>query len=136
MKKYTINGKTFDSLPGKLTRNGEDYSPVNEALFVRLGGVVSDDGKPTPAEKIAASFNACLAELEVQAETLELGITADDFKAAAGAMMSSELIAWAREKGVPEEMISAVRSRMLEFIADAGRIGMTWTELVNGVVEA
>lgn len=102
---------------------------MTEKLFKQLGGTIEDDGKPTPEEKFFSALNAYLNDLEAEAQRLALDITIDEFKAAAGSMMSSELIAWAKSKGVPDEMIDIVRPQILTFIADASRLGMTWADI-------
>lgn len=129
MKTYTINGKTYDHLPDPLVIGGLTYSPVTEALFRDLGGEIHDDGEPTPKEKFFTALNAYLNDLEAEAQRLALDITIDEFKAVAGSMMSSELIAWAKDKQVPDSMIEVVRPRILTFIADASRLGMTWSDI-------
>ena len=40
MKHYTIDGKTTDYLPDPC----RGISPMTDALFVQLGGVITDDG--------------------------------------------------------------------------------------------
>lgn len=125
MKHYTIDGVTTDTIPNPC--HGD--SPVSEAHFIELGGTITDDGEPTPQEKFLAGLDTYLEGLEDQVEALGLSITIDEFKAAAGSMMSTELIAWARSKEVPESMIESVRNDILTMIADASRIGMTWTDI-------
>ena len=129
MKTYIFNGKTYDYLPDPLKTAEGDVSPMSEKLFVQLGGTITDDGQPTPERKFFAALNGYLAELEQQAEALALDISIDEFKRAAGSMMSSELIAWARGKQVPDSMIDAVRPQILTFIADASRLGLTWNDI-------
>ena len=125
MKHYTINGRTTDYLPDPCM----GCSPMNDEKFVALGGTITDDGEPSPKEKFFTVLNAYLNDLEAEAERLALDISIDEFKAAAGSMMSSELIAWAKSKGVPESMVSAVRQDILTLIADASRIGLTWSDI-------
>ena len=50
-------------------------------------------------------------------------------------MMSSELIAWAKSKQVPDNMIEVVRPQILTFIADASRLGLTWSDIFPKVSE-
>lgn len=126
---YKINGKTYTTLPDPLKTAGGEISPMTEKLFAKLGGTIEDDGQPTPEEKFFAALNAYLNDLESEAERLALNITIDEFKAAAGSMMSSELIAWAKSKQVPDSMIDVVRPQILTFIADASRIGLTWNDI-------
>lgn len=129
MKTYTFDGKTYTSLPDPLKTAGGEVSPMSEKLFVQLGGEIHDDGQPTPEEKFFTSLNAYLNDLEAEAERLALDISIDEFKVAAGSMMSSELISWARSKQVPDSMIDAVRPQILTFIADASRLGLTWSDI-------
>ena len=63
-------------------------------------------------------------------------ITPEEFLQAARDGISSELIAFARERGVPEEVIAEGRARIVEIMADALRFGVLWPELVNGAAEA
>lgn len=125
MKHYIYDGKTFDKLPDPF----RGASPMTEKLFMKLGGTIEDDVQPTPEEKFFAALNAYLNDLESEAERLALDISIDEFKAAAGSMMSSELVAWAKSKGVPDEMIDIVRPQILAFIADASRLGLTWGDI-------
>lgn len=135
MKHYIWQSKTYTSLPDPLKTAGGEISPMNEKLFKQLGGEIHDDGEPTPEEKFFSALNAYLNDLEAEAQRLALDISIDEFKAAAGSMMSSELIAWAKSKGVPDEMIDIVRPQILTFIADASRLGMTWADIFPEVTE-
>lgn len=125
MKTFIIDGQTFNSLPDPC----RNMSPMTEELFEELGGTITDDGQPTPEEKFFTAFNAYLNDLESEAERLALDISIDEFKAAAGSMLSSELIAWADSKGVPDEMIKKAREQILTFVADASRLGLTWSDI-------
>ena len=125
MKHFTIDGKTTDKLPDPC----HGCSPMTEARFIELGGTVTDDGKPSPKEAVAASLNSLLHELETQVG----GISVAEFKAAASAMHSGELVAYARQKGVSEEIIASARLRIMEIMADALREGVTWAELIGGI---
>ena len=130
MRQYTFGGKTTDRLPGLLVlADGSTVSPVTEATFTAYGGVITDDGEPTPKEAVVASLNTLLHELAEQID----GITIAEFKAAASAMHSGELVAFARQKGVSEEIIASARLRVMEIMADALREGVTWAELVEGI---
>ncbi len=130
MKQYFFGGKTFETLPGLLVlEDGSTVSPVTEETFTAYGGVITDDGTLTPKEAVVASLNTLLHEL---AERID-GITVAEFKAAASAMHSGELVAFARQKGVSEEIIASARLRVMEIMADALREGVTWTELVGGI---
>ena len=129
MKIYHFENRTYTSLPDPLKTAGGEVSPMTEKLFKQLGGTIEDDGEPTPEEKFFSALNAYLNDLEAEAQRLALDISIDEFKAAAGSMMSSELIAWAKAKGVPVEMIDIVRPQILTFIADASRLGLTWEDI-------
>jgi len=44
MKRYTWNGEKLDKMPGMLKlADGTTVSPVTEALFVSLGGMITDE---------------------------------------------------------------------------------------------
>ena len=130
MKTYTIDGITYDHLPDPIPLNGNQISPVTEELFVRLGGTITDDGKPTPTERVCASFAALIADLATKTDK----ITPKEFLAAAQNGISSDLIAFARAREVPDDVIAEGRSRIVEIMADAMRFGMTWAELIAGVI--
>ena len=104
-------------------------SPMTEALFVQLGGTIADDGEPSPKERVYAELNGALAELAKEVP----GVTIAEFKQAAATLYSAGLIAWAKSKGVPDEIIDSARSRIVEIMADALRIGMTWDDLIVGI---
>ena len=125
MKHYTIDGITTDYLPDPC----KGVSPMTEERFVDLGGTIEDDGLPSPQERVSAELNAALAELSEQVP----GVTIAEFKQAAATLYSAGLIAWAKSKSVPDEIIDAARSRIVEIMADALRIGMTWDELIDGI---
>ena len=130
MKHYIFGNQIFEKLPGLLRlTDGSTVSPVTEESFAAYGGVIEDDGDSTPKEAVIASLNNLLHELETQVE----GVTVAEFKAAASAMHSGELVAFAREKGVSDEIIASARIRIMEIMADALREGVTWAELVGGI---
>ena len=130
MKHYIFGNQSFEDLPGMLRlADGSTVSPVTEATFAAYGGIITDDGEPTPKEAVVTSLNTLLQELAAHVD----GITIAEFKAAASAMHSGELVAYAREKGVNEEIIASARVRVMEIMADALREGVTWTELVGGI---
>lgn len=130
MKTYIFEGKTFDSLPDPLyTVDGSAHSPMTEDRFRALGGTITDDGEATPKERICASFAALIADLAEQTDK----ITPEEFLAAAQNGISSDLIDFAREREVPEEVIAEGRARIVEIMADALRFGMNWTELIASV---
>lgn len=132
MKTYTINGETFDHLPDPLTIGDITYSPVSETLFRSLGGTVHDDGEPTAKERVCGAFRDLIAHLATQTDK----ITPEEFLAAAQNGISSDLIAFAREREVPEAVIAEGRSRIVEIMADALRFGVTWADLIASVSAA
>ena len=125
MKRYTINGKTTDYLPDPCM----GCSPMTDEKFIELGGTIADDGELSPREAVVASLNTLLHELAEQVD----GITVAEFKQAAAGMHSGELIAFARRKGVSEEIVASARARFIEIMADALREGTSWAELVEGI---
>ena len=132
MKRYTWNGEIFDKLPGKLELDdGTSVSPVTEALFVSLGGTITDDGEPTPKERVCAAFAELIADLANQTDR----ITPAEFLAAARNGISSDLIVFARSRGVPETVIAEGRARIVEIMADALRFGLTWPEILPSASE-
>lgn len=134
MKHYTYKGKTFtndipDPLDGVSPLHLKDGS-VNEARFKSMGGTITDDGEPTPQEKFFSNLNDYLEELEKEArEKYAVNITVDEFKQAAATMLSGDLIAWAKIKGVPDNMIESARNDILTKTADASRLGLTWNDI-------
>lgn len=129
MKRFTFNGVTTDELPGILNVPGGQISPVSEATFLAYGGTIEDDGQLSPKEVVIASLNTLLHELEGQVQ----GITIAEFKTAAASMHSGDLVAYARAKGVSEEIIASARTRVIEIMADALREGIGWAELIGGI---
>ena len=125
MKHYTIDNITTDYLPDPC----KGVSPMTDARFISLGGTIEDDGEPTPKERVCASFAALIADLAQKTDR----ITPEEFLAAAQNGISSDLISFARARGVPEDVIAEGRSRIVEIMADAMRFGMTWAELIAGV---
>lgn len=129
MKTYTFDGKTYDKLPDPLKTAGWEISPMSEKRFVSLGGTITDDGEPTPKERVCASFAALIADLVQKTDK----ITPEEFLAAAQNGISSDLIAFARARGVPEDVIAEGRTRIVEIMADALRFGVVWAELIASV---
>ena len=128
MKEYRYNGRTFDELPDPL----DGVSPMTEQRFVDLGGTITDDGAPSPKERVCGAFSDLISDLAGKTDR----ITPEEFLQAARNGISSELIAFARERDVPEEVIAEGRARIVEIMADALRFGVLWPELVNGAAEA
>lgn len=129
MKYYTYNGVTTTELPKILRIPGASISPVTEADFVQYGGVITEDEKLTPKEAFMRTIGTYLETLEEELHDAGIVITVDEFKEAARTKMSTDLIDWARAKHVPEEVIVTVRQKMLELIADASRLELTWNDI-------
>ena len=125
MKHYfDENGKELPARPNPW----KGRSPVSDALFMELGGTISEDGEPLPEERVCAAFSDLISGLADKTDK----ITPEEFLAAARSGISSDLIAFARERGVPEEVIAEGRARIVEIMADALRYGVTWEELMTG----
>ena len=130
MKTYTFEGVTYTELPKKLKlSNGDTVSPVTEFIFQSLGGVINDDGQPTPVEAFKDGIETYLEALEAQMTELGLHITVAEFKEAARTKLSTDLIAWAKGKNVPDEVIDVARQKIIELTADGSRLGLTWNDL-------
>ena len=127
MKLYYADGVTYTERPDPF----KGVSPMTDARFIELGGTIINDGELSPKEAVIASLNTLVHELATQVT----GITIAEFKQAAKTMLSSDLITYARGKEVPEEIITAARGRVVEIMADALRIGVTWNELIDGIQE-
>ena len=125
MKHYTIDGKTTDYLPDPC----KGCSPMTDALFVILGGEITDDGEPTPEQRVCGAFADLISDLASKTDK----ITPAEFLAAAQNGISSDLIELAQSRGVPDDVIAEGRSRVVEIMADAMRFGMTWANLIAGV---
>ena len=128
MKHYTIDNKTTDCLPDPC----RGVSPMTEARFVELGGTITDDGEPTPQERVCQEFADLIEDLASKTDK----ITPAEVLAAAQDGISANLIMFARDRRVSEAVITEGRSRIVEIMADAMRFGMTWAELVNGAAHA
>lgn len=128
MKHYTIDNKTTDYLPDPC----RGVSPMTEPRFIEMGGTIADDGEPSPKERVRGSFADLIADLASKTDK----ITPEEFLQAARNGISSDLIAFAREREVPEDVIAEGRARIVEIMADALRFGVFWAELVNGASEA
>ena len=133
MKRYfDTNGHEFQTPPDPFHGRSPMYKwngTYNDEAFLAMGGTITDDGEPTPKERVLAELNTALQELAKQVP----GVTIAEFKQAAATLYSGGLIAWAKSKSVPDEIIDAARSRIVEILADALRIGMTWDELIDGI---
>lgn len=129
MKTFIYDGKTYDKLPDPLKTAGGEVSPMTEKLFVQLGGTITDDGEPTQEQAVLDEFADLIADLAQKTDK----ITPPEFIEAANSGISSALITFARERGVPEEVIAEGRTRIVEIMADALRFGMTWESLIKSV---
>ena len=130
MKTFEYDGKTYNKLPDPLKTAGGEVSPMTEERFVALGGTIEDDGQPTPEQRVCEEFADLIEDLASKTDK----ITPEEFLAAAANGISSNLIDFARERGVPEAVITEGRTRIVEIMADAMRFGMTWAELIQGVI--
>lgn len=128
MKHYTIDNITTDYLPDPC----KGVSPMTDARFVALGGTITDDGEPTPEERVCQEFADLIEDLASKTDK----ITPEEFLAAAQNGISSDLISFARARGVPEDVIAEGRTRIVEILEDAHRFGTNWAELVKGVTGA
>ena len=128
MKHYTIDNITYDVLPDPC----KGVSPMTEERFESLGGVIEDDGLPTPEQSVIGEFAELIEDLSEKTDK----ITPEEFLQAAQNGISSDLIAFARERGVPESVITEGRVRIVEILEDAHRFGMNWTDLIAGVIGA
>lgn len=61
MKIYTWQGEDYTKLPDPLMTEVGQISPVSEALFLELGGTISDDGEPTHWEELDAACDVFIA---------------------------------------------------------------------------
>ena len=125
MKHYTIDNKTTDFLPDPC----KGVSPMTDERFVALGGTITEDGELSPKERVCGAFADLIADLSQKTDK----ITPEEFLAAMQNGISSDLIAFARSRGVPEEVIAEGRARIVEIMADALRFGVTWAELIASV---
>jgi len=126
MKLFVIDGKTYDKLPDPC----KGVSPMTEERFVALGGTIEDDGQPTPEQRVCEEFAALIEDLASKTDK----ITPEEFLLVAQNGISSNLIDFARAREVPEAVITEGRVRIVEIMADAMRFGMTWAELIAGVI--
>ena len=128
MKKFVYDGKNYDKLPDPLVTGNGSVSPVTEALFVSMGGTITDDGVLNPAARVRTAFADLIVDLAKQTDAM----TPAEFLTAAQDGISSDLITLARARGVPDSVIEEARTRIVEIMADALRFGVTWTELIAG----
>ena len=119
-----------DPFEGRSPMHHHDGS-YNDDAFREMGGTITDDGEPSPEQKFRQNLNSYLNGLEEQAQQLGLGITVSDFYQAASTMFSTDLIQWAKDLQVPDEMIAEVRNQILTYVADASRLGLTWDDIFS-----
>lgn len=55
MKQYIFRGETYAGIPDPLHTPEGSISPVSEATFLANGGLIEDNGAPTPEEEFAAA---------------------------------------------------------------------------------
>ena len=55
MKQYIYRGETYDRIPDPLHTPGGFISPVSESVFLANGGLIEDNGAPTPEEEFSES---------------------------------------------------------------------------------
>lgn len=128
MKHFFYNGVEYATLPDPF--NG--VSPMTDARFVALGGEIREAEHLTPKERVCQEFADLIEDLASKTDK----ITPEEFLAAAQNGISADLIDFARERGIPEDVITEGRTRIIEIKADADRFGMTWAKLVNGATGA
>ena len=120
-----------DPYKGRSPMHNPDGS-YNDEAFLAMGGTITEDGEPSPQEKVCGEFAELIEDLASKTDK----ITPEELLHAAQDGISSNLIDFARERGVPEAVITEGRTRIVEIMADAMRFGMTWAELVSGAIEA
>ena len=134
MKHYfDADGHELQTLPdpykGRSPMHNADGS-YNDNAFREMGGTITDDGQPTPEERVCGEFAELITDLAKKTEK----ITPEEFLQAAQNGISSNLITLARSKGVSEDVIAEGRTRIVEIMADALRYGITWNQLIHGVM--
>ena len=133
MKHYYDNGRELPTPPdpfhGRSPMHKADGSYDDEA-FVEMGGRIEDDGQPTPEQAVCGEFAELITDLAQKTDK----ISPEEFLQAAQNGISSNLITLARSKGVSEDVIAEGRTRIVEIMADALRYGITWNQLIQGVI--
>jgi hypothetical protein len=133
MKHYfDENGREFQTPPDPYKGRSPMYKAdgtYNDDAFREMGGRIEDDGEPTDKERVCSEFIDLIEDLAAQTDK----ITPAEFLAAAQNGISSDLVAFAREREVPEAVITEGRTRIVEIMADALRVGVTWAELIAAV---
>lgn len=130
---YDTNGNEFltppDPFRGRSPMHKSDGT-YNDEAFLGMGGVIEDDGEPTPEQAVCGEFAELIEDLANKTDK----ITPEEFLQAAQSGISSNLITLARSKGVSEDVIAEGRTRIVEIMADALRYGITWDKLIQGVI--
>lgn len=131
MKTYHINGETYTERPNIVKfPDGRTITPIKtDEIFEAIGGTITEDGEPTPKQRVCNSFRDLIIELAGMTDK----ITPAEFLAAAANGISADLIALAEERKVDKDTIDYGRKRITEIMADALRFGMTWNELIGGI---
>jgi len=133
MKHYfDDDGHEFQTPPdpykGRSPMHKTDGS-YNDDAFREMGGTITEDGDQTPKQRVCSEFIDLIEALAAQTDK----ITPAEFLAAAQNGISSDLVAFAHEREVPEAVITEGRTRIVEIMADALRVGLTWAELIAAV---
>ncbi len=129
---YDENGHEFKTPPDPYKGRSPMHKPdgsYDDDAFREMGGVIVDDGEPTPEQRVRGEFAELIEDLASKTDK----ITPEEFLQAAANGISSNLIDFAREREVPEADITEGRTRIVEIMADAMRFGMTWAELIAGI---
>ena len=133
MKHYfDENGHEFPTPPDPYKGRSPMHKPdgsYNDEAFLSMGGRIEEDGQPTPEQAVCGEFAELITDLARKTDK----ITPEEFLQAAANGISSNLITFARERGVPEAVITEGRTRIVEIMADALRYGITWDKLIQGV---
>ena len=133
MKHYfDTDGTEFQTPPDPYKGRSPMYKSdgsYNDEAFRAMGGTITDDGELSPKERVCAAFSDLIADLASKTDK----ITPEEFLSAARNGISSDLIMFARARGVPEEVIAEGRARIVEIMADALRFGVSWSDLITGV---
>ena len=68
---YIWKDQTYNKIPNPLhLDDGSTISPVSEAKFIELGGIVEDDGEPTHWEELDAACDVFIAVVLEIADTI------------------------------------------------------------------
>ena len=132
MKHYFYNGIELEKIPDPFEGRSPMHNPdgsYNDDAFREMGGTITDDGEPTPEERVCGEFRFLIADLASKTDK----ITPEEFLGVAQKGISSDLILFARARGVPEDVITEGRTRLVEVMSDALRFGISWSQLIAGV---